>query len=78
MTANPLRGPNPPELGGPRFLDLSGEFFGEGGGGRTGGAHGLPSNQTRAAGTAPPSVVLRARLQLGRRRVPCARAQPTG
>jgi purine-nucleoside phosphorylase len=23
MTANPLRGPNPPELGGPRFLDLS-------------------------------------------------------
>lgn len=25
MTANPLRGPNPPELGGPRFLDLSGE-----------------------------------------------------
>eukprot|EP00879_Flechtneria_rotunda_P010705 GHRR01011187.1.p1 GENE.GHRR01011187.1~~GHRR01011187.1.p1 ORF type:complete len:372 (+),score=101.70 GHRR01011187.1:356-1471(+) len=23
MAANPLRGPNPPELGGPRFLDLS-------------------------------------------------------
>lgn len=26
MTANPLRGPNPPELGGPRFLDLSGQL----------------------------------------------------
>jgi hypothetical protein len=28
MTANPLRGPNPPELGGPRFLDLSGQTQG--------------------------------------------------
>lgn len=34
MTANPLRGPNPPELGGPRFLDLSGEA------GRAGGRRG--------------------------------------
>ena len=34
MTANPLRGPNPPELGGPRFLDLSGETGG--GAGRQG------------------------------------------
>jgi len=36
MTANPLRGPNPPELGGPRFLDLSGQTVGGTGGVRGG------------------------------------------
>lgn len=36
MAANPLRGPNPPELGGPRFLDLSEAYdrWGTWGGGR--------------------------------------------